>query len=499
MVKKLLALILALLMTVPSIISCSEETVDNETKPAESAAAAETGESVESTEETEAAGYLDELPEVTYDGYEYMIYSSNASSNTWFVTTYVDFEEDSAEVLESAIYRRNRLVEDRFDIEITEFYAEISEIKTALVGGDSTSDLNLHTGGQMFALAQEGYMFDQLKLDYLDFEKPYWDHNAAAELTIAGKLYHSAGDFMTTHFDVTRALFFNKGLIENYHLENPYELVKNNKWTYDTLQNMIVQVGEDLDGNGVYDHNDLYGILSYDLMINTYLLLAGGEKFVSKDENDLPYISFYNEKFLQIYDKVYNLVHVDGGIHFFDARGTENGSGLGDRAQEVMFPNNQALFWIECLAWSKALREMQLDFGILPAPKFDESQERHYHVTSGFYGFSIPTTVKDLDMTCIVLEALNSMSTGLIDVAYYENMLKSKISRDEESGDMLDIITDSILYDTSIIFNFATIDDGVSALIADGSTDVSSYYNRTAKVQNRLIAKSNEQIAALDH
>ncbi len=499
MAKKLLALILALLMTAPSLVACSEDTTNSENKSTESSTTSGTGESVESSAELESTGYLDDLPELTYDGYEYTIYSSNSSSNTWFVTTYVDFEEDSAEVLESAIYRRNRLVEDRFNIKITEFYAAIADIKTALVGGDTTSDLNLHTGGQMFSLAQDGYLFDQLRLNYLNFDKPYWDHNATTELTIAGKLYHTVGDFMTTHFDVTRALYFNKGLIDNYSLDNPYELVKSGKWTYDSFQNMMTKVSEDLDGNGVFDHNDLYGVISYNTMFNTYLLLASGEKFVSKDENDLPYISFYNDKFLQIYDKVYNLAHIDGGIHFFDARGTENGSGLGDRSQEVMFPNNQGLFWIECLAWSKALREMELDFGILPAPKFDETQERHYHVTSGFYGFSIPTTVKDVDRSCVILEALNSMSSGLIDVAYYDNMLKSKISRDEESGAMLDIITDSILYDTSIIFNFATIDDGVSDLITNGSTDVSSYYNRTAKVQNKLIAKSNDKIASLDH
>lgn len=498
MLKRLLSVMLTLSLVMSVLASCSENGNEAADPGAKDPAQPNNSESAVVNEETEP-DYQDDLPEVTYDGSDFVIYSSNATTNTWFTTNFVDFEEDSADVLESAIYRRNRLVEERFDINISEIYMEIDGVKTAIMGGDDTSDLNLHTGSQAFGLIQEGYIYDQLKLN-LDFDKPFWDTNAVRELTIAGKLFISAGDFMTTHYDISRGLFFNKGLAENYHLDNPYELVKNNKWTYDTFNNMLSQVGGDVDGNGIYNDMDVYGVLSYTELLTTYLLLASGEKFVSKDENDMPYLSFYNERFVQAYEKVFNILYGEGGYHYFDAntgntRGVEN-----HRVQEIMFPNNQSLFWVEALSWSKALRDMEFDFGILPAPKLDESQDRYYHVTSGgFYGSVIPTTVKDVEKTCTILTALNSMSTGMIDVAYYDVMLKSKISRDEESSEMIDIIINNIIYDTSLAFGFATVKSDIANLMSGGSTDIASYYNRSVKVQSKLMNKAFEKIVTFEH
>ena len=85
------------------------------------------------------------------------------------------------------------------------------------------------------------------------------------------------------------------------------------------------------------------------------------------------------------------------------------GLALDHRVQEVMFPADQVMFWVECISWAKALREMEANFGILPAPKYDEQQSQYYSCNNGnFFGMSVPVSVSDVERTSIILEALQS-------------------------------------------------------------------------------------------
>ena len=60
------------------------------------------------------------------------------------------------------------------------------------------------------------------------------------------------------------------------------------------------------------------------------------------------------------------MCHVESDAVMYNAN-RQNTIGLSHnhRVQEIMFPNNQALFWNENIAWAKALRDMEMDFGII--------------------------------------------------------------------------------------------------------------------------------------
>ena len=106
------------------------------------------------------------------------------------------------------------------------------------------------------------------------------------------------------------------------------------------------------------------------------------------------------------------MYHVEGDTVMYNAN-PQNTMGLSHnhRVQEIMFPNNQALFWNENIAWAKALRDMETDFGIIPAPNLDEEQDRYYNVSAGsYFGMNIPVSAADPEYVSIVLEGLNSMS-----------------------------------------------------------------------------------------
>lgn len=495
MMKKKLSLLLAVLMLSSSFSACSNNNTEDTSGGNETNDPA----GVENTEEEENT-INDDLPEVNYDGYTYTVYNTNPDTNVWHTTTHIDFEEDIADTIPSAIYKRNRLVESRFGITMEEVVIEASALKTHLQGGGDGVDLTLLDGTDVISLAQQGMLYDLNTLNYLDFEKPYWDQNSREYLTISGKYFEAVGNMMTTHIDETVCMYFNKQLVDEYALEDPYTLVDEYKWTYDKLYELGVKVLDDTNGDSIRNDLDQYALISWTGVLYPYLIYGSGESYIGKDESDVPYSAFYNERFLAVYEKILGICHSEGDTFTYDANVISDTKGLGHRVQEVMFPNNQALFWIECVSWARALREMEADFGILTAPMYTEDQGKYYNFCNGnFYGQCLPLTLagEELDRACIIMEGLNSMSDDVL-AAYYDISLQGRNVRDEKSGRMLDVIFANRVYDVSIVFDVGSINSGITALAAENKTDLASYNRSNTKVMKKVIEQLVKALEDID-
>ncbi len=486
--RRALCLFLALLMTLP-FAGCSS----GDTEKITETVGAESTENTETETETETEEVIsDELPESDFEGYTYMIYNANAESNDWFTTVFVTMEEDSGDAVPSAIFQRNVSVEDRLNIQIEESYQTSSQIKNAIVAADGSFDMSLMQGADTLSLSRNGFLLDLYSLPYQNFDKPWWDSNAAQQLSLCGRLFMGVGDFLTTQIDETICTFFNKDLINNHQLEDPYTLVHDGKWTLDKLGEMGVADCQDVNGDGVYDDNDDYGLLSWRGVLYCYLIYGNGSTIMQKNAEDVPEVTFNSEQFISAYEKVVNICHSNGDTFLYDAEMKNNTKGLSSnhRVQEIMFPGNQSLFWVECISWSKALRDMESNFGILPCPKYDESQAQYYNYNNGnFFGISVPSTVSDQNRTSIILEALNSMSTNTVRAAYYDTMLKTKYSRDEESADMVDIIFDTQVYDASVVFGIGSAKTNIYTMASKNNSDLASFYQKQSSNLEKNIEK----------
>ena len=65
----------------------------------------------------------------------------------------------------------------------------------------------------------------------------------------------------------------------------------------------------------------------------------------------------------------------------------------------------------------KTLRSLDLSYGIIPFPKFDESQEKYYALTSGGTMATLPITLpgEEYENVGLILEAMSRVShTGLV-------------------------------------------------------------------------------------
>ena len=88
---------------------------------------------------------------------------------------------------------------------------------------------------------------------------------------------------------------------------------------------------------------------------------------------------------------------------------------------ESMFAADQVLFYNRYLNIVKKYRNMETDFGILPFPLYEETQQEYY-TTVHAYGNSficVPIVLEDVEMTGIVLEDMSFASMYIITPAYY--------------------------------------------------------------------------------
>lgn len=119
--------------------------------------------------------------------------------------------------------------------------------------GDSTYDAAMMRTAEVAKLASGGCLRDLNEMPHLDLTKDYWDQRANADLSIGGRMYYTTGDIGVVDNMCTHCMLFNKEMVRQYGFDDPYELVKDDKWTLETLGTMVRAVGEDANQDGVYD------------------------------------------------------------------------------------------------------------------------------------------------------------------------------------------------------------------------------------------------------
>ena len=155
---------------------------------------------------------------------------------------------------------------------------------------------------------------------------------------------------------------------------------------------------------------------------------------------DFTRLAVQDEKFINAYSKMYDFLK--GQVSSF--AGPDQSDNAGNLYRPI-FEAGNALICAEYLGDSALMRDYNFDFGILPLPKYDNTQ-KNYHTSSqdSFSVFCVPATVANLDMVGAVTESMAAYTYNNVTPVLYELALKTKYTRDNESAEMIDIIKNSI-------------------------------------------------------
>ena len=351
-------------------------------------------------------------------------------------------EDGSSDIVENAVYKRNKTVEEMFNITISANESSTNGFETdalnAILAGDDAYDMILCHNGAALSYATQGAAVNIHDVETIHTDKPWWTKDIVEGCTLGGNLYVLDGDISTHRLRYAMCLFFNKDIFDELGLEYPYQLVDDGEWTFDEFASLVKQGASDLDGDGAMTiEKDRFGFLTNHWQMPIAVIYTGGQRIYTKNTEGILELTLNSMKTVDIYDSFFELCDTESTwLHNNEVPNGENA-----------FKDGRALFTDQTLGSAINMRTMEDNFGILPYPKY-EYEDVYATVTNGFANLMvIPVTVEDEERTGAIIEALCAIGSREVIPAFYEQSLKTKFTRDNESEGMIDIIRDSLVYD----------------------------------------------------
>ncbi len=452
MLKKLLCALLASLMLVGTLASCG--TVEE--PGAETNAQTQAGTVVE--EETRES--LD-IPATRYDGKE-ICFLTRDESEWSTLEIFAENQTTESDNISNAVFERNDRILQNYGVTITELKKTTGEHHSSLTNeiaggnGDFQAVITNTSGSASFASNGFLWNLNADEIEHMDFTKSWWDTNMAEGMSIDGRLYFATGDLLTSDNDATFVIMFNKTLAKDYQdIPDLYALVENNEWTMDKLYEFEQLAVQDNNGDGKLDYDtDICG-MAYTADVPYCILFGGGITLCTKDETDMPVYSLDVQRADDIAEMGKLIFSKD---HTIDLNAVVNAGGVTMYDAGVKtFGEGHALFMGEVMQCVTRMRGCDVDFGILPYPKFNAQQANYasmMHFTASCV--SIPKSVSgdDLVMVNSMIEAMAYHAVDTLTTQYYEINLKTKGAKDEQSGPMMDMILSNRVCDLSYYYQW---------------------------------------------
>jgi hypothetical protein len=433
-----------------------------------SSAEAETTAAVTETE-TEAV-ILPDLPDTDFEGRAFRIFGRENTTYPQFTNFEFYAEAENGEVVNDAVLARNRKIEEKYNVKINQTLLDdtTGHIRKLVASSENAYDIAaLHNFSDISSLAVGGYLTDLNNVEYIDFTKPWWNPDVNEIVSFAGKLYYTTSDFLLLDKQRTYILIFNKKIAEDYSLGSLYQLVYDDKWTANTMLEMITAVSGDIDGDSKMTDLDAYG-LGMDSYISFYTFYAGmGGTIAGRDENGLPTLTMNNSRNVSVIEKVIEITCNTETSFFCNDFGGRVDYDFWAVSSNIFYAGRELFLsaFPHSLRSISANTDVDFDYGVVPFPKLDSGQEKYLTVPDWYHSMvlTIPVTNNDTGFAGFMLEALSAESTYTTLPAYYEVSCKTKYTYDAESAEMLDIIFSGIVYDLGAIYNWG----GMNTLLSD--------------------------------
>lgn len=488
---RILATILATLMLVSTLLACgkSPDTGDAVTTTAPAADVGTTTAS-ETTAETAAPTVEDLLgfPEENNNGNVFNILCGQHKAYEF------GSESQVGEVVSDAVYQRDLAVEEYLGIDINVIleagaWAERNSFNDKIVkavnAGDNSYDLVNNTIVCTMPASQQGIFTEGGELPHVNFDQPWWIANMYERFAIADKLYGFLGDASLSLYKDMNVIFFNKQIWgEKKPDVNLYDLVRKGEWTLDKFIELTSDMAEDLNGDSVYNENDLLTFVGERVPCGTWQTSLGLDVVVL-DEAGKPTVLGMTERFVNAYDKMSAYHQNTPGVMRFASIDAQTYDSM------KLFANGQVATMCNFIYSTEYIRDMDADYGIIPIPKYDTEQENYItQLGTSTSMLFVPTTASDFALTSKVMESLAYYGYTDVTPKYYEVALKTKYSSDVDMQEMLDLIRETATIDFLFVYG-TTLSSAPNEYFRFTSfiPGIASVYSKTQRVFEKSVEK----------
>ena len=440
-------------------------------------------------EATEALGLPPGLPLSDMNGKEITLGLTNWSNYFPLSIQDIEVEELTGEAINDAAFNRNIFMEQTFNCKInTVVYPGNGEALTGLrkqvKAGDETLDLVFFRAIGMMPPLTENLLRDFDDIPHINTDDPWWNKSSIEAMSIGGKVYSLLGDYSKTVWSCVWLTYFNKDLVSDFALEDPYQLVRDGKWTLNKMYEMGKQVASDLNGDGKMGTvDDRVGFMHINNTA-TALFNGFGEKLVDIDAGGLPYVSLGKESAISKAMHIAEIlsdhdVFLNAHMRTSDAYVYEAG----------MFVWGQSLFSLGGVYYAPEMRAMEQMFGLLPYPKYDENQTEWFNPihTAAIPLITVPITNGDFENMGLFIDAFTYQGHINIRPQFYDVMLQRKVARDGESEEMLDFIFNNIFMDIGEAYDFGGIYGSFNSMVCSNKADIAAWLEKnTPKIEKEI-------------
>ena len=499
--KRILSTLLAALMIAGTMTACGEAT---EEPPVDTPAP------TDQITETEAETMVtDSLPDdLDFNGTEITFISRNLEGWT---SGEIAVEGLLSEAVNDAIYERNRAVEERLHVTIvsiedhtTDPYPVVTKVENSVKAGTKEYDV---LAAACYVALPSTLKGNYVNLrgsgaEYLDLSQPYWSQGLNEVVEYKGVQFAMTGEALITLYRMAFVTCFNQALFDKVGQPYLYEYVDNGTWTLDKQISLVPLFHED-NGNGLQDdQGDVYGFASGTVASIDPYWSSCMVDIIRKNEDGVYELVLDNDRIHGVSEKVLNLFHnTDGASRIFSTHGY---GGEHDDIRDLFSEGSCAMATLHIMKLeSTPMRDMKETYGIVPMPKYDETQNGYRTLLHDqFTVFCVPTTVQgeDLSMVSATLEAMGSTSYRIVKPAYYETTLRTKIAQDPKSSEMMDLIIDNVYIDAGIIYtnSLPGFQGSLRDLVNSKKNNAVSRFTSLAKQTNgqlRSILKKLDELA----
>lgn len=360
--------------------------------------------------------------------------------------------------LDQKVYYRNLAAEKQ--LHVTLQFEKKSEdevhqrVKESNMTETNAYGLVFNHGMKIFHEIVSGYYLDWNSLSTVNPDAPWWSQNIkSAWTTPSGALYAENGDISYLSIGSTNGLFFNKDLVNAAQGTNPYELVAKDEWTFENFFKVVEEVGATLQSSGGYGYQSERNRGPMDAMYATgYSTIV-----INKDGDTASFsIGVDNER---------TITAIDRFTTFVKGEYAKWETNLGT-ARNAFKSGTVAYFDDNLKVAPTDYRDM--NFGILPFPRYDKEASYQSLVGSGTDTFALPANTTDAFRGCMgdVVECLAYNGYTSVIPFYYDTLLKGQSVKDSQSLKSLQILHDSLCFDLGHYLN-----PGGIAFIASAAMD----------------------------
>ena len=478
--KKLLSLILASLLL---LVSCSNKPQDESKADVGNESAAGKSESAVDEESIDPEAQ-DELPAgLKFTGSTFRLLASEGDGSSYISLTQ---EGLTGDVLNDEKYYMETNTEDRLDIEIEEITHDLWDLRdtyvnTLIMSGDTTFNAVSQWDSHAVTAATRNHCLPYDNLEYVDLTKKYWGAELSDSLAINGVNYFAIGSFNLGVYMKLGCIFMNKTLADAHQLEVPFNDVYEGTWTLEKLLSYGAIATNDENGDGVMDQSDAYTYGCGDTRPLAHQLWVGaGLKAVEQNADGVPEVKLFdNETF---YDVLMLIKE-----NFFGGPNMHDGWDPWDTGRQLIhfakFDSNIRM------------RDVDIDYAILPFPKYTETQEEYYAHSNQTTGTYVLSNCVDTALTSATLEALSAYGYQKVIPAYLDSTLQDKTARDPQSKEMIQFIFDRRTIDLGETLLFDQFgDSAISGTMEKNANIIASWLQKMAKPSKNALARVLENL-----